>query len=97
MTEINVAHEPLSESFAKVIANVDVVDTHLSQLPTAPDAGIASELVGFVMAASIEAAATNADTFRALVAIAEDVIKDFSHNDEAAADELRAVKEQLAG
>jgi hypothetical protein len=95
MTEIAVDGAGMESLFEKVITGVDAIDSALVKIPTAPDGGIASEFIGFTMAAAAEAAGLDADSFRALVAIARDVLLDLHDNDAAAAEEFRTLRDQV--
>ncbi len=95
MTEITVAAEQVTARLADVRERVDEVDRVLAGLPDAPDAGIATELVAFAMAAAVDAAATAADGYRALIAVAEDVLEDFSGNEERAAEALNDMRTDI--
>lgn len=95
MTEIKVDPQSMERLFVTCEERIDDVDRELGRVPQAPDAGIASELVGLVMAASAEGAGVTADAFRALIAIARDVMVDFEHSDTAAAEELRDLLAEL--
>lgn len=95
MTEISVSKEALNERFDDALGYVDALDTTLGNVPDAPDGGIASELIGFVMAAAVDGAGTTADGYRALVAVAQDVLEDFSSNEGRAVEELAALEDSV--
>ena len=95
MTEITVGLENLEISFRRVIPLVDDIDSALGTMPAAPDGGVASELIGFTMAAAAEAGGVTADSFRALIAVARDVLVSFADNDAEAAAELREIEKQI--
>lgn len=95
MTDIAVNPENMEAIFGRVLPEVDRIDTALGAIPTAPDGGIASELIGFTMAAAAEAGGLAADSYRALIAIARDVIADLSDNDSAAAEEFWTLQNQI--
>ncbi|NTW38484.1 MAG: hypothetical protein HGA44_01125 [Cellulomonadaceae bacterium] len=97
MTDISVSREGMEEGFARVLPLIDDIDTALGAVPVAPDGGVATELIGFVMAASLEAAGVAADSYRALIAISRDVMDDFASNDSRAAEELRELKRHVEG
>ncbi len=92
---IAVSPEAMEERFAHVLPRVDEIDSALGRIPDAPDGGLATELIGFVMAAAAEAGRIAADSYRALIAIAGDVMNDLAENDSAAAEELRALRDQV--
>ena len=95
MTDISVSSEAMENLFGKVLPHVDGIDEKLGAIPSAPDGGIATELIGFTMAAAADAAGVAADSYRALIAVARDVIEDFGTNDTAAAEELRTLHDQV--
>lgn len=95
MSEITVYREGMEETFARVLPLVDTIDTTLTAIPAAPDGGSATELIGFVMAAAAEAGGVAADSYRALIAIARDVMDDVANNDANAAEELRTLKQHV--
>lgn len=95
--DIQVSKDALDERFEKVITEVDALDTTIAGVPDAPDAGIASEIIGFAMAAAIDGAATTADGYRALIAVASDVLTDFAHHEQGAVTELADLKNAVEG
>ncbi|GMA36933.1 hypothetical protein GCM10025876_31370 [Demequina litorisediminis] len=66
-------------------------------MPDAPDGGIASEIIGFAMAAAVDGAATTADGYRALIAVARDVLVDFAHHEQNAVTELANLERAVEG
>ncbi|BDZ61557.1 hypothetical protein Lsed01_02077 [Demequina sediminis] len=92
MSEIAVSKDQLNVRFDDALVHVDALDTTLAGVPDAPDGGIASELIGFAMAAALDAAGTTADGYRALIAVAKDVLEDFSSNEQRAVEELADLK-----
>lgn len=97
MSEISVSRESLDERFASVLEDVDALDRSLAQIPDAPDGGLATELIGFVMAAAKESAGTAADGYRALLAVASDVLDDFAAQEDRAVTELAELRDAVQG
>lgn len=97
MTEISVSREALEESFDRVREEIDTLDTHLGQVPDAPDGGTATEIIAFAMAAAKESAETAVDWYRALLAIAIDVLDDFAAHEDSAVMELVELKDAVEG
>jgi hypothetical protein len=95
MTEIRVDREDMESSFGRVVEQLDAIDRALAHIPTAPDGGIATELIAFTMAAALESAGTEADSYRVLIAIARDVLADLKATDESAAAELLELEQQI--
>ncbi len=83
--------------FKRVIVEVDKVDSALGEFPDAPDGGIASELIGFTVAAAVEASGMTSDSYRAVIAVARDVLDDFTHNEALASSEMRSLKAEIGG
>ena len=95
MTEISVAREAVAEELAGLLDVVDEVDRAIGDRPAAADGGIASALIGLIASAGADAAGTSADTPRALVAVALDVLDDFALTDEQVAEQLRDFTEEV--
>ena len=95
MSEISVSREGMEQTFARVLPLVDSLDTALAAIPAAPDGGIATEFIGLVMAAAADSAGVAADSYRALIAIARDVMDNLADNDENAAKEFMELKRQV--
>jgi hypothetical protein len=95
MSEISVDRAGMEQTFARVLPLVDDLDTALAAIPGAPNGGIATELIGLVMAAASDSAGVAADSYRALVAIARDVMGDLTDNDANAAKEFMELKRQV--
>lgn len=95
MSEISVDRAGMEQTFARVLPLVDDVDTALGAIPTVPDGGTATEFIGLIMAAAAESAGVAADSYRALVAIARDVMDDLADNDDNAAKEFMELKRQV--
>ena len=85
MTDIAVAHEVLEERFGKIEDLVDSLDGVLNGHPGPVDGGAAMEYIGVYFQTAVEGLGNLADTHRALIAVARDVIDELGQTDENAA------------
>ncbi|MFV0427034.1 MAG: hypothetical protein ACK5KU_08365 [Beutenbergiaceae bacterium] len=95
MTGIYLDREGMEYRLEKLLAVVDSADEAIGELPDAPDGGIATSTIAFMVSVAAEAAGLFADTTRALGVISLDVVADISNTDAAVAEEFRRMEEEL--
>jgi hypothetical protein len=94
MTDIMIERGAMEERLDEHLGFIDEADRALAARPSAPDGGIASEMIGFIARVGGEAAGLAADTHRALTAIALDVINDLALTDEQVGEQFLDLLEQ---
>ena len=97
MTDIYVDRDGMEIRLREVIARIDESDATLSDLPSAPDAGIATSIIALIASAGAEAAGVANDATRRLSAITNDVLDDMTVKNEEIADHIRDIEEELDG
>ena len=72
----------------------DSGDGAVAAIPSHARRGSPSRIYAWIatMAAALDAAGTTADGYRALIAVAKDVLEDFSSNEQRAVEELADLK-----
>ncbi|OAN39051.1 hypothetical protein [Microbacterium sp. H83] len=95
MTDIYVDRDGMEIRLREVVARIDDSDAALADLPSAPDAGIATSIIALVASAGAEAAGVANDATRALSAITNDVLADMTLTNEEMAEEIRDIEEEL--
>jgi hypothetical protein len=96
MSKIEVERENMNELMERQVTDTDAIDTALGAMPGAVDGGIASAMIAFLASAAAESSGLVADSYRALVAITNDVLADVSLSEEQVADDLDKVTEEIA-
>lgn len=71
------------------------LDTTIGDLPPAPNGGLASSMIGFIVSAVAESSGLAADATRGVMAIATDVVVDFGTTEEEAADQFDDFADEL--
>ena len=95
MSAISVNRESMESLLARQTAAADGIERSFDGLPEGVDGGIASQLIGLVVTASVETSARLADTHRLLAGVAADVLKELDANEEQAASELAELANEL--
>lgn len=95
MSGIEISAELVEERFVKQLDLVDQLDVVLNGFPDPVDGGAATMYITSLFQTAVEAHGNLADTHRALIGVARDVIRDFAHDDSAAADEIRDLKSEI--
>ena len=97
MTDIYVDRDGMEIRLREVIARIDESDATLSDLPSAPDAGIATSIIALIASAGAEAAGVANDATRGLSAITNDGLDDMTVKNEEIADHIPDIEEELDG
>lgn len=95
MSDIYVDRVGMELRLREVIARIDDSDASLSALPSAPDAGIATSMIALIASAGAEAAGVANDAARALTAITNDVLEDMTLSNDAIAEQIRDIQDEL--
>lgn len=95
MSDINISAEVLKPRFDKQDELSDGIDRALQSVPQPVELGPAGDYIVTLFQTVLEGHRNLADTHRALIAVARDVLTDFAHNDAGGAQELRDLKTEI--
>jgi len=95
VTKISVDRDNMARLMDTQVTDTDVIDTALGAMPGAVDGGVASAMIAFLASAAAESSGLVADSYRALAAITDDVLKDVTLSEEQVAADLDKVTEEI--